>query len=449
VALQWQAVVVLSVEEALATIGRIEPDLAESARAAWDTLSGGAGPEVVTQWRVQLFCWDHLVRWGADPADRWQIATALAALLDALGMERYARIARGETTRQILTAADQGGDRGRGLARKAAQRSGIDPPGTELITWGAVMEPAEAYALETVADRLEMAVAAGDLTPGGRGWRDQQAEITVGVLTTPLRELGDRSPYDRILDERLTRWVRGPRSTTRTGLLTPLEHRLREPVEPGMAAPARALLRPLDWLLTEIADGLALTAAGYLPPRTVARALDELGWRDELIGPASREVDAYPVLVLREAATRLGLVRRRGARLLCTPGGRAALADGRALWAAVAGGLVGPEHTALAVAWEVVLAVLEPGDSVPEEDVRALVQAVVTESGWRAAGRRDPSESDTGPLFFSVLRELRWLELVQESGALLDRQLQARPGAGELFRAALRHRVLHRDVVPE
>jgi hypothetical protein len=446
---QWQAVVVLSVEQALATIGRIEPELADSARTAWDTLTAGAGPEVVTQWRVQLFCWDRLARWSTDPAERWRIATALAALFDALGLERYADIARGETSRQILTAADPAGDRGRTLARKAAQRSGIDPPGTELITWGAVLEPAEAYALEAVADRLEMAVAGGDLTPGGRGWRDQQAEITVSVLTTPLRELGDRSPYDRILDERLSRWVRGARSTTRIGLLAPLEHRLRAAVEPGMAAPARALLRPLDWLLTEIADGLALTAAGYLPPRTVARALDELGWREELIGPASREVDAYPVLVLREAATRLGLVRRRGTRLVCTPSGRAALADGRALWTAVTGGLVGPEHSALAVAWEVVLAVLEPGDSVPEVDVRALVQAVVTESGWRAAGRRDPSESDTGPLFFSVLRELRWLELVQETGALLDRQLQARPGAGDLFRAALRHRVLHRDVVPE
>jgi hypothetical protein len=442
-------VAVLSVEEALAVISRLEPDLADSARAAWETLTAGDGPEGVTQWRVQLFCWDQLPRWGPDGAARWHVATALAALLDALGMERYAKIASSDTTRQILTAADQGTERGRGLARKAAQRSGIDPPGTELLTWGAVMEPAEAAALEAVADRLEMSIAAGELVPGGRGWRDQQAEITVGLLTTPQPVLGGHSLYERILDERLSRWARGPRSTTRTGLLAPLEHRLREAVDPGMAAPARALLRPLDWLLTEIGDGLALTAAGYLPPRTVSRALDELGWRDELIGPASREVDAYPVLVLREAATRLGLVRRRGTRLLVTPSGRAALADGRALWTAVAGGLVGPEHSALAVAWEIVLAVLEPGDTVAEEDVRALVQAVVTESGWRVAGRREPSESDTAPLFFSVLRELRWLELVQESGALLDRQLHARAGAGELFRAALRHRVLHRDVVPE
>jgi hypothetical protein len=220
--------------------------------------------------------------------------------------------------------------------------------------------------------------------------------------------------------------------------------RRRHPGVDARPEPARALLRPLDWLLTEVGDdGLPLTAAGYLPPRTVARALDELGWRDELIGPATREVDAYPVLVLRESATRLGLVRRRAGRLVRTRSGRSAVEDGRALWLEVAAGLVGAEDSAHATAWEVVLAVLEPGDSVPEEDVRALVQAVVTESGWRLAGRRDPATVDTAPLFFAVLRELRWLELVEESGALLDRRLRAMPGAGDLFRAALRHRVLH------
>ena len=90
-------------------------------------------------------------------------------------------------------------------------------------------------------------------------------------------------------------------------------------------------------------------------------------------------------------------------RLTLTPSGRAALADGRTLWQAVAAGLVGPEHSALAVAWEVVLAVLAPGDVIGEEDVRVLVQAVIPESGWRVAGRRAPSESDTSALFFAVL----------------------------------------------
>lgn len=437
-----------SVEQALATLGRGDPELIEDARTAWESLTGTGGPEVVTQWRLQQFCWGELTGWPEeDGQGRWRVAQALAVLLDALGMPRYAGIARSETTRQVLLAGDQTPARGRTLARRAAQRSGIEPPDTELLTWGAVAGPAEMHALELVADRLEMAIAVGDLQPGGRGWRDQQADLTLAVLISPHPHLGGRTPYELILAERLSSWVRSPGSTTRRGLLAPLEPRLLDPTDPGMAAPARALLRPLDWLLTEIGDGLPLTAAGYLPPRTVARALDELGWRDELLGPASREVDAYPVMVLRETAARLGLVRRRGARLVATPSGRSAVADGRTLWLEVAAGLVGPEHSALADAWEIVLAVLEPGDPVPEEDVRALVQSVVIESGWRFAGRREPVQSDTGPLFFAVLRELRWLELVEETGALLDRQLRARQGATDLFRAALRHRVLHRDIV--
>ncbi|NLT56227.1 MAG: hypothetical protein GXX79_17060 [Actinomycetales bacterium] len=438
-----------SVEQALAALSRVGPGAVRDARAAWEALTGGNGPESVTQWRLQQFCWDTIPRtWPGDSTTRLRITDALATLLDELGLQRYGGIVRGETTRGILLTAEQSPDRARVVARRAMQRSGIEPPDTELLTWGAVMSTAEACALEAVADRLEMAVAAGDLQPGSRGWRDHQADLTIAVLTTPRTDFGNRAPYEAILDERIHEWVRGPRSTTRGGLLAPLETRLREPVDPGMAAPARALLRPLDWLLTEVGEGLTLTAAGYLPPRTVARALDELGWREELIGPATREVDAYPVLVLRETAHRLGLIRRRGNRLLLTPGGRAAVNDGRALWQAVAASLIGPEHTALAAAYEVVLAVLEPGDAVPEEDVRRLVQAVVTESGWRAAGRRQPSESDTSSLFFAVLRELRWLELVQETGALLDRQLEARPGAADLFRASLRHRVVHRMIVP-
>ena len=434
-----------TVEQALASLARVEPGLVDDARSVWDWLAADGGPEAVTQWRLQHFCWEQLPRMPQDASRRWQSAQALAALLDTLAMPRYAGIARSETTRQILLSGDQAPDRGRTAVRRAIQRSGIEPPDTELLTWGAVMGTTEAYALETVADRLELSVVAGTLQPGSRGWRDQQAEIAIGVLTTSDPRLSGAAPYERILDERMNAWVRGPGSTTRSALLAPLAQRLRAPVEVPMASPARAMLRPLDWLLAEIGDGLALTAAGYLPPRTVGRALDELGWREELIGPSTREVDAYPVLVLRETAHRLGLIRRRGSRLLLSPSGRAA-ADGRLLFTSVAAGLVGPDHSALAATWEVLLAVLEAGDPVVEEDVRALVQAVVTESGWRVAGRRAPSESDTSALFFAVLRELRWLELVAETGVLQDRQLTARSGVPALLRAALRHRVLHREI---
>ncbi len=439
-----------SVEQALAALGRLEPHLAEDARAAWAALVGDAGPESLTQWRLQQYCWDELPQtWLPGTGSRWRLAEALAALLDGLGLSRYAQIARGEITREVLSISQQAPERGRAMARRAAQRSGIEPPSTELFTWGTSLGPAESFAQEAVADTLELAVAAGELVPGTRGWRDRQSELTLSVLTSPRTELRGETPYEGVLTERLGRWVRGARSTTRSSMIAPLAGRLLEPVVPLAGAAARALLQPLDWLLTEVGEGLTLTAAGYLPPRTVARALDALGWREELIGASHREVDAYPVLVLREAATRLGLVRRRGSRLLLTPTGRAAAVEGQVLWSALAGRLVGPDHTALAVTWEVVLAVLETGDIVVEEDVRALVQAVVTESGWRVAGRRQPAEADTSPLFFAVLRELRWLELMEESGALLGRRLSAKPGASDLFRAALRHRVLHRDVVLE
>lgn len=449
--------IVQSVEQALAALHRAEPALADAARRAWDALLAGAGPDALTQWRLQQYCWDELPQtWfpaqtalGHGVGPRWQVAQALAALLDELSLGRYAEIARSETTREVLAISEHTPERGRALARRAAERSGIEPPSTELFTWGASMGPAEAYALEAVADTLELAVAVGELVPAARGWRDRQTELTLAVLTSPRPDLGGETPYHRVLTERLGRWVRGARSTTRNAMLAPLAARLAEPVEPLTGAAARAVLHPLDWLLTEVGEGITLTAAGYLPPRTVVRALDELGWREELIGASNREVDAYPVLVLREAATRLGLVRRRGPRLLLTPTGRSALSEGGVLWSMVAGRLIGPEHSALAVTWEVVLAVLESGDSVVEEDVRDLVQSVVTESGWRVAGRRQPSEADTSPLFFAVLRELRWLELMEESGALTGQRLQARPGAATLFRAALRHRVLHRDVVLE
>lgn len=448
----WQAERVQSVEEAFHALGRLEPDLLEDARSAWLALAGGGGPALVTQWRVQRYCWEELPRTWLAPAAGgvyWRRATALAVVLDGLGLSRYAAIARSEVTREILAIAEVAPERSLAVARRAAQRSGIEPPSTELLTWGASMGPAEAHALETVADTLELAVAAGELVPGGRGWRDRQSELTAAVLITGRDELQGRSIYEQVLRERMARWVRGSGSTTRSAMLSPLVPRLLDPVPPVVGAGARVVLRPLDWLLHEIREGLALTAAGYLPPRTVGHALDELGWREELIGVSHREVDAYPVLVLREAAARLGLVRRRGNRLLLTPTGRAAFADGAVLWTTVASRLVGPDHCAQAIAWEVVLAVLESGDLVVEEDVRALVQAVIIESGWRVGGRRQPSAEDTSPLFYAVLRELRWLELVEESGALLGRRLRARPEATSLLRAALRHRVLHRDVVLE
>lgn len=452
-----------SLEGALADVAKVDPDLVERARTAWDWLTGGQGPRSVTQWRLQQFCWVELARTAPAPlhsadADRphgsWETAQALATLLDAMGLARYAEIARGEVTAQVLAGGPNTPARGRTIASRAIERSGIEPPNSELLTWSSVPGPAEARAQELVADSLELAIVAGELTPGSRGWREQQAAIALSVLTSPRRDVRDaqgreRAPYDLVLDERLHSWVRRPRSTTRRGLLSPLVPRLREPVDPGMAAPARQLLRPVDWLLTEVGDGLTLTAAGYLPPRVVSRALDQLEWRDALMGPVTREIDAMPVTILRELCVRMGLVRRRGTQLVNTRLGAWAVQDGRALWGAVAAGLIGPDASPQALAWEIVLALLAGGDPVSADDARGLVQAVLTESGLRGGFGRVAAEQDARPLFLAVLRDLRWLGLLEETGDLLERQVRAREGAEDLFRAALRHRVLQRNLGPD
>ncbi len=98
-------------------------------------------------------------------------------------------------------------------------------------------------------------------------------------------------------------------------------------------AVAAEMVRPYSWLLDRIGDaGIKLTAAGYLPPAEVAAAVAELGLGQEWIGAGNRESQTLPVLDLREAAQRSGLLRKYSGRLQLTPLGRAARVDPVALW---------------------------------------------------------------------------------------------------------------------
>jgi hypothetical protein len=95
---------------------------------------------------------------------------------------------------------------------------------------------------------------------------------------------------------------------------------LDRPVDLGEAEAATAVIRDF---LAHVGAGIRLTDAGYLPPssvREIMTALDrERRWR----GPANREVQAYPVLQLRETVTLLGLTRKVKGELRLTPNGRA------------------------------------------------------------------------------------------------------------------------------
>jgi hypothetical protein len=110
------------------------------------------------------------------------------------------------------------------------------------------------------------------------------------------------------------------------------EARLDLPVEVAHDV-AASMVQQFTWLLHRIGDeGIKLTAAGYLPPAHVLAAMDELGMHEEWIGKGNREDMTLPVLELREATQKLGLVRKSRGRLLLTKQGQRFRNDPVALW---------------------------------------------------------------------------------------------------------------------
>ena len=87
-------------------------------------------------------------------------------------LNRYAAIAMSTQTRDVLRTYDERGHAvGAKAASKAMDASGIVPPDLPELEWGEVMGPIEVDAYDRIATTLELALAAGDLKPGGRGWR--------------------------------------------------------------------------------------------------------------------------------------------------------------------------------------------------------------------------------------------------------------------------------------
>jgi hypothetical protein len=88
----------------------------------------------------------------------------------------------------------------------------------------------------------------------------------------------------------------------------------------------------VGWLLNRVGEqGIRLTAAGYLPPKVVTAAMDELGWRAKWIGSCTREDTTAPILELRETAQQLKLLRKYRGQLLLTKTGAAFRDDPEAL----------------------------------------------------------------------------------------------------------------------
>ena len=153
------------------------------------------------------------------------------------------------------------------------------------------------------------------------------------------------------------------------------------------AAVADRMVTPYRWLIRRVgADGLNLTAAGWLPPSVVAEAMEEFGWDERWIGKGNREEWTQPVRRLREQAHRLGLVRKLKGRLVLPVAVRGLGDDPVGLWFSVARSLAHRHrHDAGRDATLLLALELAAGRTESQDEVLRRIGFGLEVFGWQAA----------------------------------------------------------------
>ncbi|WP_062465409.1 plasmid pRiA4b ORF-3 family protein [Demequina soli] len=104
------------------------------------------------------------------------------------------------------------------------------------------------------------------------------------------------------------------------------------PVHEPTREEAEVALGPVLWFLGRAADGLPLTAAGYLKPDLVKEAAAVVPAQRDLPWKVSREYDAHQLHAFRILLRDLGLLRKYKDRVLLTKAGKACHEDPLVLW---------------------------------------------------------------------------------------------------------------------
>jgi hypothetical protein len=370
--------------QALATLAREDPDAAGDARAALAWLAGDDGLGTISLLRLQEFLWYALpVKWPMTTDAQVGVARALGRVLLLAGMDRYAGVCASPGTEKIITSYADGHEEGIAAYTEAIDASNAAPPDTELLAWGSVMGPHERAAYDACAAALELAFAAGELSPGTRGWRIKRIDLVNRWLTSQPPDGAD-TWLSRISAERIDAWARG-RPGERSRLARALIPRLLEPP----AIPDDPL-PTLGWLLGQAVDGLRLTARHYISPALVTAAVDAFGWRNQLVGALRTELDVFPLHTLRGMAqNEMGALRRSRTSLVLTKTGRLMAADPAARWHIGTAALIGPDDGprpdfSVAVREAALLTILANGPASYEELTTSLTEMHAIE-GWGGA----------------------------------------------------------------
>ena len=398
----------MSESQALETLTRQDPEAAGDARAALAWLTGDEGLETISLLRLQEFLWYALpVKWPMSTPGRVGVAKALGRLFLLAGLERYAGVCSSAGTEKIITAYADGHEEGIAAYTEAIEESNAAPPDTELLAWGSVMGSQERAAYDACAAALELAFASGELCAGARGWRTKRVDIVNRWLTgrpeipvlppadgpgtgaqtgaAPDGGPGNDTWLGRISAERIDAWAHG-RPGERSRLARGLIPRLLEPP----AVPDEPL-PTLHWMLSHAAGGLRLTARHYIAPALVTEAVEEFGWRDQLVGTLRQELDVFPLHTLRGMAqTEMGAIRRRSTSLVLTKTGKLMTADPAARWHIGTAALIGPDDGpqpdfSVAVREAALMVILTSGPTGYDELTKQLTDLHGVE-GWAAGG---------------------------------------------------------------
>jgi hypothetical protein len=417
--------------EALRTLAREDPAVADDAKAALRWLTSGGGLEAISLLRLQEFLWYVLpTSWPVPANGHVAIARALARLLTLAGMERYGEVCASAETERIIGAYTCAYDEGIAAYSKALAASHASPPDTELLAWSSAMGPQERAAYDACAAAIELAVAARELRVGVSGWKTKRATLVERWLTRPAAEPGSDTWLSRISAERIDEWANG-HPGERSQLARRVVPRLLEPpVLPGEPLPT------LRWLLQHADAGLRLTARHYIAPALVGEAAGMFGWgsgkgagqgpatgsaRGPATGPGKRhqELDVYPLHTLRGLAQHeMGAVRRSGTQLVLTRTGRLMADDAAVRWhigtAALIGPDDGPDPDFTVAVREAALLVITLNDGpVGYEELAARLTELHAAEGWTSRSGSSLAGAISGAIHV-LKHRLRALQLLDE-----------------------------------
>lgn len=175
--------------------------------------------------------------------------------------------------------------------------------------------------------------------------------------------------------------------------------------QPHVDEELREALSAHLWLLDRAgsADGLPLTAAGWMKPTMLTEFMSVLPTAANWIHSATREVDVHIVSDFRATLQNCRLLRKFKNSLRLTEAGKAALADPADLWAFLVDRLIPDDDDFTGSVGAVILVhMVTSGDRV---DMQAVARTMA-EAGWKDRDGIAAAADELWPIYNSLWTQL-------------------------------------------